>query len=75
MRKYKYMLLGGCKSIVVYEYKSIMLCSYKLIVPSKRKYMMLFSKLNSLFSICRGGGFFASFKSIVQNCRAYLGYN
>jgi hypothetical protein len=41
MRKYKYMLLCGCKSIVPYECKYMTLCSYKSIVPYKCKYIML----------------------------------
>ncbi len=41
MRKYKYMLLRDCKSIVSYECKYIMLCCYKSIMPCKCKYIML----------------------------------
>ncbi len=39
MRKYKYMLLRGYKSIVPYECKYMMLCDYKSIMPCKCKYM------------------------------------
>jgi hypothetical protein len=46
MRRYKYMMPSGYKSIVLCKYKYIMLCYYKSIVPCRCKYIML-AKLSS----------------------------
>jgi hypothetical protein len=49
--RYKYMVQGGCKSMALHEYKCIMLCNHKLIVPCKRKCVVSVSLLSYLFSI------------------------